>query len=113
MGGKGGYSDSRFNSSFICGAPAEYPRLVVAFVVHEPDRKMAHYGGDVAAPGAGRLVERVLTYLQVPESPDIDPPPPELAAKLYNFNPKEYRKPNEPGAAITAADTADTVDQAE
>ena len=41
-------------------------------------------------------------------------PPPQLAAKLYNFNAKEYRWPDAPGAssaAITAADTADAADQ--
>jgi cell division protein FtsI (penicillin-binding protein 3) len=115
-GGRGGYSDSRYNSSFIAGAPAEEPRVVLCFVVHEPDRKIGHYGGDVAAPGAGRLIDRVLTYLQVDASPDLDPPPPHLAAKLYNFNAKEYRWPDAPGAvagAITAADTADVADEAE
>jgi cell division protein FtsI (penicillin-binding protein 3) len=107
-GGKGGYDMSRYNSSFVAGAPFEEPRVVVAFVIHEPDRKLAHYGGDVAAPGAGRLIDRVLTYLQVQPSPELQPPPPPLAAKLYNFNPKEYRWPAEPaGTAVTASDTAD------
>lgn len=115
-GGKKGYSDSRYNSSFIAGAPAEEPRIVLCFVVHEPDRKRAHYGGDVAAPGAGRLIDRVLTYLQVDASPDLEPPPPQLAAKLFNFNAKEYKWPDAPGAAsvaVTANDTADAVDQVE
>jgi len=45
--GKGGYSDSKYTSSFICAAPAESPRLVCAFIVHEPDKAIAHYGGTV------------------------------------------------------------------
>ena len=107
-GGRAGYSDSRYNSSFLAGAPFEEPRIVVAFIIHEPDRTQGHYGGDVAAPGAGRLIDRVLTYLQVEPSPDLQPPPPQIAAKLYNFNAKEYRWPAEPaGSTVTAGDTAD------
>ncbi len=70
--GKAGYSDTKYNSSFICAAPAENPRLVVAFIVHEPSAKV-HFGGQVAAPGAKRFLERTLTYLQVPPSPELAP----------------------------------------
>src|SRR6185437_16701255 len=73
--GRSGYSESKFNSSFICAAPAESPRLAEAFIVHEPDRQIAHYGGAVSAPGSKRFIERALTYLQVPPSPDLQPPP--------------------------------------
>lgn len=112
--GRGGYNNSRYNSSFVAGAPEKDPRIVVAFVIHEADRKLAYYGGDVAAPGAGRLIDRVLTYLQVPPSDDLQPPPPQIAAKLYNFNAKEYRRPTESAAsAVTASDTADLAEQAE
>lgn len=89
--GKAGYSDKRFTSSFVCGAPAEDPRIVVAYIIHEPDPAKAHYGGQVAGPGAGKLVEKVLTYLQVPPSPQLQPPPDYIAGKLYNFNPKQYQ----------------------
>ena len=109
-GGRAGYDNSKYNSSFVAGAPEKEPRIVVAYVIHEPLRKKGHYGGDVAAPGAGRLIDRALTYLQVEPSPDLEPPPPHIAAKLYNFNPKDYRWPDAPGAesaAVTAADTAD------
>ena len=106
-GGRAGYSDSKYNSSFIAGAPAEEPRIVVAYVIHEPDRKLGHYGGDVAAPGAGRLIDRTLTYLQVDESPDLQPPPPALAAKLYNFNAKDYRRPETKDGETAAVDVAE------
>ena len=69
--GRGGYSDTKFTSSFLCGAPAEKPRLVVAFIIHEPDKSIGHYGGAVSAPGAKRLIERSLAYLQVPPSPRL------------------------------------------
>ena len=43
----GSYEDRKFNSSFIGGAPAENPRLVIAITLHEPDKSRAHYGGTV------------------------------------------------------------------
>jgi cell division protein FtsI (penicillin-binding protein 3) len=101
-GGKG-YNDSKYTSSFLAGAPAEDPRIVIAFIIHEPDRTLAHFGGKVAAPGASRMIDRVLTYLQVPASPELQPPPPYIAGKLYNFNAKAYHWPT--GEAATAAAT--------
>jgi cell division protein FtsI/penicillin-binding protein 2 len=101
--GKKGYSATRYNSSFICGAPAENPRLTVAFVIHEPHGEgNEHYGGAVAAPGAKRLVERTLAYLQVPPSPDLTPPPPAIANTLYSFDPKIYTK--KPKAALASVE---------
>ena len=52
----GHYSKTKYNSSFLCGAPAENPRLVVAMIIHEP-HSTVHYGGDVSGPPAKRLLE--------------------------------------------------------
>ena len=94
--GRGGYSDSKYTSSFLAGAPAEDPKMVVAFIIHEPDRKIAHYGGTVSAPGAAELIRRSLAYLQAPASPDLPLPPPQIANVLKNFQAKAYkRKPAE------------------
>jgi cell division protein FtsI (penicillin-binding protein 3) len=90
--GKRGYSLTRFNSSFLCGAPAENPRLVVAMIVHEPDKSIAHYGGNVSGPAAKRLVERALSYYQVPSSPDLPLPPPKVADVLVGYNEKVYQR---------------------
>lgn len=105
--GPAGYSSQRFNSLFIGGAPYENPRLVVAFVVHEPDRRIAHFGGAVSAPGAGRLLTRSLAYMQAPPSPQLAPPPADVAARLVNFQPNVYKKPTPPAppAAFSAAPT--------
>ena len=89
--GRGGYSADKYTSSFICGAPAEDPRLVAAFIVHEPDKDIAHYGGAVAGPGAVKMLERSLAYLQVPPSPELKPPPEGIAKSLYQFNPNVYK----------------------
>ena len=97
--GRAGYSQTKFNSSFLAGAPAEHPRLVIAFVVHEPDRAKAHYGGWVAAPGASRVLTRALAYLQVPPSPDLPLPPQNVQtvlaaydADVYSRDPKKQPK---------------------
>jgi cell division protein FtsI/penicillin-binding protein 2 len=97
-GGKAGYSEDRYNVSFLAGAPAEDPQIVVAFIIHEPNKKhalannLSYYGGAVAAPGASKLIERTLTYLQTPASPELEVPPPQIANVLYNFNAKQYQR---------------------
>jgi cell division protein FtsI/penicillin-binding protein 2 len=103
--GRAGYSANRYNSSFICGAPMESPRLVVAVVIHEPDRTVAHYGGAVSAPPAKNIIERTLSYLQVAPSPELPLPPAQVAQKLHNFRPEVYRRPNLPQPQQTAAAT--------
>jgi cell division protein FtsI (penicillin-binding protein 3) len=86
----GSYQDSKFNSSFIGGAPAESPRLIIAMIIHEPDKSLAHYGGTVSAPAAGRVLERSLAYLQTPASPDLPPPPPAIANVLWDYHESVY-----------------------
>lgn len=88
----GRYDQDHYTSSFVGGAPYESPRLVVAFVIHDPDRSKAHFGGIVAAPGASRILDRSLTYLQVPTSPTLPLPPTQLVDLLHNFNPKLYER---------------------
>jgi cell division protein FtsI/penicillin-binding protein 2 len=100
----GHYSTEKFNSSFMCGAPAENPRLVVTLIIHEPDKSIAHYGGNVSGPAAKRLVERALTYLQVPSSPDLPPPPPQIASVLVGYNEKLYNRGHHADASVSAHD---------
>lgn len=88
----GRYDQDHYTSSFVGGAPFESPRLVVAFVIHDPDRSLAHFGGIVAAPGASRILDRALTYLQVPTSPPLPLPPTHLVERLYNFDAKLYER---------------------
>ncbi len=86
----GGSYENRYTASFIGGAPYENPRLVVAVIVHDPDPTKVHYGGTISGPAAKRILERSLAYLQVPASPDLAPPPPQIANVLWSFNPKLY-----------------------
>jgi cell division protein FtsI/penicillin-binding protein 2 len=87
----GGYNEESFTSSFIGGAPYENPRLVIAMVIHDPERSLGHYGGFVSAPAASRTLERALAYLQVPASPDLPLPPPQVANVLYEYDAKLYQ----------------------
>ncbi|MCA9053095.1 MAG: penicillin-binding protein 2 [Planctomycetaceae bacterium] len=65
----GNYSHNRHICSFLCGAPAATPRVLVLVVVEEPQGPGVQYGGTVAAPPARDILELSLTRLQVP--PDI------------------------------------------
>jgi cell division protein FtsI (penicillin-binding protein 3) len=60
----GGYSHSKFVSSFIGFLPADHPQTVISVVVDEP--KHFHYGGTVAAPAFRQLAGALMRYLEVP-----------------------------------------------
>lgn len=102
-----GYSPTRFNSSFMCMAPYENPRIVVVCVIHDPDRTIAHYGGKVAAPAAVKFMERALTYMEVPSSPDLPLPSPQMASVLWDYSEKDYTDRNVGAMKETADDTAE------
>lgn len=88
----GSYNESNYTSSFIGGAPYENPRLVIAMVIHDPDKSLAHFGGTVAAPGASQVLERSLQYMQVAPSPALPLPSPAIQDVLYAFDPKLYTR---------------------
>ncbi len=53
----GGYSDTKHFCSFVCGAPAENPQVLVLVMVDEPTAAGLHYGGTVAAPTASKILQ--------------------------------------------------------
>ena len=59
----GGYSETRYTSSFMGFAPSEEPKLALLVVVDEPQG--GNYGGVVAAPIFKAIMEKVLPYLHV------------------------------------------------
>jgi cell division protein FtsI (penicillin-binding protein 3) len=69
---EGGYYDDRYVSSFIAGAPLHDPRLVVLVVIDDPrkDSPRGHFGSGVAGPAVRAIVDRSLTYLGEPTTPD-------------------------------------------
>ncbi|MBI3772959.1 MAG: penicillin-binding protein 2 [Gammaproteobacteria bacterium] len=67
-----GYADDRYSSLFVGMAPASRPRLVMAIVIHDPQRGEYH-GGTVAAPVFARVMTGALRLLDIP--PDNLPAP--------------------------------------
>lgn len=71
--GGGGYEPDAYVGSFVCGAPADKPRVSVGVMIYRPNRRIAYYGGTVAAPAASKILGAALDYLNVPD--DATPPP--------------------------------------
>jgi cell division protein FtsI (penicillin-binding protein 3) len=60
----GRYSKDKYISSFVGFVPADNPRIALIVVIYEPTG--ATYGGEVAAPVFKSIIERALTYLDIP-----------------------------------------------
>ena len=65
---QGGYVHGKYISSFVCGAPAESPQLIVLVVVNQSAVGGETFGGKVAAPAAANILKQALVYLRI--SPD-------------------------------------------
>ena len=61
-----GYSQDDYVASFIAGAPAEDPRIIVLVSIRKPNKRLGkgYTGGSVASPVAARIIEKTLTYLE-------------------------------------------------
>ncbi len=73
--GAGGYFDNQFISSFLSAGPVEDPKLVCLVIIDDPGpregvSRRSRYGASAAGPAARRIMERALTYLGVPASPE-------------------------------------------
>ncbi len=55
---------NKYISSFVGYAPVDRPKICVLVSLNEP-KKGAYYGGTVAAPAVGNIIERTLDYLDV------------------------------------------------
>jgi len=60
---RGGYSHTKYMSSFVGFFPAEKPELGIIVVVDEP--KKSHYGGTVAAPAFSAIGRDTARYLGI------------------------------------------------
>ncbi len=61
-----GYSESNYVASFVAGAPAEEPRVLVLVSIRKPNKSLGkgYTGGAVASPVAAKIIEKTLTYLE-------------------------------------------------
>ncbi|MHC4867948.1 MAG: penicillin-binding transpeptidase domain-containing protein, partial [Planctomycetota bacterium] len=64
-----GYSDSDYVASFVAGAPAENPAIVVLVSIYKPNKSLGkgYTGGAVASPVAAKIIQKTLNYLAVPK----------------------------------------------
>ncbi len=70
-----GYEPGAYVTSFVCGAPAEDPRVVVLVSIRRPSTRLHGRftgGGTVASPLARAILERTMTYLEGPEKTTPD-----------------------------------------
>ena len=79
-----GYSESDCVASFIAGAPADDPAVIVLVSVRRPNKALGkgYTGGIVASPVATKILEKTLNYLRVPERNNTDLRP--QLAKSHN-----------------------------
>ena len=68
--GSRGYSKRHYVASFVAGAPAEDPAIVVLVSIRKPNLSLGkgYLGGIVSAPVAGRIIKNTLNYLGVEHS---------------------------------------------
>jgi cell division protein FtsI/penicillin-binding protein 2 len=66
--GERGFSENEYVASFVGGAPANDPKVVVLVSVRKPNRRLGkgYTGGTVAAPVVAGILDKTLTYLKVP-----------------------------------------------
>jgi cell division protein FtsI (penicillin-binding protein 3) len=69
----GGYSESKYVSSFVGFAPSTDPRVCILVTVDEPKGNI--WGGSVAAPAFSKIAEFALQYLEAaPDQRNADQP---------------------------------------
>ena len=61
-----GYSEDDYIASFVAGAPAEDPAVIVLVAVRRPSKRLGkgYTGGIVASPVVAEIIEKTLTYLE-------------------------------------------------
>lgn len=70
----GTYSDTAWVLSFVCGAPADDPDVLVLVMVDEPNADGTQFGGTVAAPTAAAILTGTLNLrsTQLTQRPALD-----------------------------------------
>ncbi len=63
-----GYDSQNYVASFVGGAPAKDPKVVVLVSVIKPKRSLGkgYTGGTVAGPVVGEIIDKTLKYMKVP-----------------------------------------------
>lgn len=79
-----GYMEGRYIASFCGFAPVEDPQITVLVMIDDPSTGN-YYGGQIAAPVAGRIFTQLFRYLHISPSSDpfagMEPPETEMQPK--------------------------------
>ncbi len=86
-GGRG-YEEKAYMASFIAGAPAEDPRVIVLVSIRKPNvaLKKGYTGGTVAAPVAAAILHKTMHYL---EGTRPTPHPARTSATPASYDPND------------------------
>lgn len=98
----GGYMEGKYIASFCGFAPVESPQIALLVMIDEPYG--VFYGGQIAAPVAGRIFSQVFRYLRIePSDAPLGLDADELGADvgegdaaIHNVKPQPAPKPAEP-----------------
>jgi cell division protein FtsI/penicillin-binding protein 2 len=74
-GGKGHYEDNAYVASFLGGAPASDPQVVVTVNIRRPDKRIGHFGGTVSAPAVKEIIKAYFDYMHIPPFEDPNKKP--------------------------------------
>lgn len=64
-----GYSEGKYIASFCGFGPVEHPQVALLVVIDEP-LGTSFYGGQIAAPVAGRMLSQIFRYLRIEPTGD-------------------------------------------
>lgn len=68
----GRYASDAWVLSFVCGTPADAPRLLTLVMVDAPSTPGSHYGGTVAAPAAVRILRAAADRIVIDSSETLE-----------------------------------------
>jgi len=71
--GKGHYEAGAYVGSFLGGAPASDPQIVVIVSIRRPVKSLGYYGGTVAAPAVREIIKSYFEYMHIPPFETADP----------------------------------------
>jgi cell division protein FtsI/penicillin-binding protein 2 len=71
-----GYEEKAYMASFVAGAPAEDPKVIVLVSIRRPNVALhkGYTGGTVSAPVAAAILRKTLHYLEGTQPPELERP---------------------------------------
>ncbi len=71
IGGPNGYEERAYTATFMGSAPASRPAVVCVISVYRPNYSIGHAGGKVAAPCVREVLQKTLSYMDVPADREL------------------------------------------